>query len=744
MNASYLKHVSFLLPLALLSSAVNGPPTGDWTDWRGPARDGTSSEKGLPTQWSPQGENLAWKAPYGGRSGPIVLGDRLYLQNSAGKGETLQERVMCLNADTGKLLWEHRFNVYLSDVPPHRVGWASPVGDPKTGNVYAFGVGGSLLGLSREGKLLWERSLGEDFGLVTTHGGRTVSPIIEGDLVIVSGINSGWGSQARAGQRFMAFDKKTGETMWVSSPGGRPFDTTYSPPIVGDVNGVRLLIAGGGDGTVHALKVQTGEPVWKYEISKRGVNTGAVLNGTTAIVSHSEENLDSSEMGLIAAIDATAKGAIGKDQIKWSHKGFQGGYSSPLVDGDRLYQIDNGANLFAFDVVSGRQLWKQNLGTIQKSSPVLADGKIYVGTESGKFFILKPHADRCEILDSDLLGTEAVPEPVIGSVAISRGRVYLVSSDALYCIGKKSNSTRPATNFPEPAPSTGPAAYVQVTPTELTLKPGESVRFHARLFDPQGRFIKEEQAAWSLDQLRGAIQADGQYTAPTDKAAQAGQVKATVGQLSGAARLRVIPPLRWTVDFDSLPGNTVPPQWINATGKFAVRDLDGSKVLVKLADNPFTKRARAFMGPSSWSNYTVEADVRASEKRRQLGDAGVVAQRYALILFGNHQRLELQPWQPETERTVSAAFPWKADTWYRLKLEAQNLPDGKVRVRGKAWPKADPEPAAWTVERVDPIPNRQGSPGIYADAPFEVFFDNIKVTSNNDHENTQTGARTAR
>jgi len=92
---------------------------------------------------------------------------------------------MAFDANNGKLLWEHRFNVYLSDVPPHRVGWASPVGDPATGNVYVLGVGGNLLGLNRDGRVLWERSLGEDFGLLTTHGGRTVSPIIDGDLVIV-------------------------------------------------------------------------------------------------------------------------------------------------------------------------------------------------------------------------------------------------------------------------------------------------------------------------------------------------------------------------------------------------------------------------------------------------------------------------------------------------------------------------------------------------------------------------------
>jgi hypothetical protein len=100
------------------------------------------------------------------------------------------------------------------------------------------------------------------------------------------------------------------------------------------------------------------------------------------------------------------------------------------------------------------------------------------------------------------------------------------------------------------------------------------------------------------------------------------------------------------------------------------------------------------------------------------------------MLSGNNQRLELQSWQIEPKRTVKVPFAWKADTWYRLKLEAQNLPDGKTRVRGKAWPVGEAEPEKWTIEKIDTIPNKHGSPGIYADAPNEVFFDNLKVTSN--------------
>lgn len=724
--------ISIYLNLCLAFAVVGA---SDWAEWRGPARDGISSEKNLPAKWSPTGENLAWKAPYGGRSAPIVVGDHVYLQNSAGSGETLQERLMCFNADTGKLLWEHRFNVYLSDVPPHRVGWASPVGDPSTGNVYVFGVGGNLIGFNKDGKVLWERSLGEDFGILTTHGGRTVSPIIDGDLVIVSGVTFQWGQHGRGAHRFMAFDKKTGETMWVSAPGGRPYDTTYAPPIIVNVNGTRLLIQGGSDGFVYAIKPQTGEPVWKYEISKRGLNTGVVVYNNMAILTHSEENLASSEMGMMVAVDATAKGDIKKEQIKWSTYGWQGGFSSPVLDGDRMYQIDNSANIAAFDVNTGKQLWLKNLGTIQKASPVLADGKLYVGTENGKFFILKPSATGCDILDEDQLETGGVEEKIIGSAAVANGRIYFASEAGLYCIGKKANHTSSHTTAGAAAVGTtvssNPATFVQVVPTELILKPGDKVNFRVRLFDAQGNFIREEPAAtWSLEQLKGTVE-NGHFTAASDAIAQAGLVKATVDGLSGTASVRVFPPLPWSETFDSYAANALPPTWVNTTLKFGVRDQNGNKVLAKLTEgSSLLTRARAYMGPSDWSNYTVEADVNATTKRRQQGDGGVIAQRYVLTLYGNTQMLQIEPWQPEITRTKSVPFAWKPDTWYRLKLEVQNLPDGKTRARGKAWPANEPEPTAWMVERIDPIPNRQGAPGIFGNGLAELYFDNIKVYAN--------------
>ncbi|HTU89095.1 MAG TPA: hypothetical protein VMF69_03265, partial [Gemmataceae bacterium] len=111
----------------------------DWAHWRGPEQNGVSRERDLPDHWSEdpsdKDNNLIWKAPFGSRSTPLVMGKRVYLINDAGAGISEQERVVCLDADSGKLLWEKRFNVFLVDIVSSRVGWTSPAGDAETGYV---------------------------------------------------------------------------------------------------------------------------------------------------------------------------------------------------------------------------------------------------------------------------------------------------------------------------------------------------------------------------------------------------------------------------------------------------------------------------------------------------------------------------------------------------------------------------------------------------------------------------------
>ena len=727
------------LAAAIAASAIVVTAASDWPEWRGPSRDGRSSETNLPAKWSPKGENLAWRIPIGSRSSPVVFGNRLYLNSPVGDLANTQERLVAIDAETGKVVWEKRFSQYLSDVPQHRASWASPAVDPETGNIYVFTVAAQLICVAPDGKIVWDRSLPDEYGAVTTHGGRTTSPIVEGDKVILNALVLAWGDLNRTGNRYFAFDKKTGQTVWIASPQARHYDTNYSTPIVANIDGTRALIVGGTDGVYHALKVNTGEKIWSIEVSKRAILNSALFRDNVAYITHGEENMDTTEMGMIAAVDATKSGTLAVDAFKWRTRGFLPSFASPVMDDQRLYTIDNSAIVGAFDLKTGARLWEKSLGTLQKGSPLLADGKLYVGTENGKFYILRPSATGVEVLDEDLLGTEQTPEPIIASPIVADGRVYVTSMDATYAIGKRiartaaRSSTGPtgSTGSTGSTSSTGSPAVVQVFPYESIISPGQTVTLKARLFDAKGNFIREEPAAqWSVDQVSGAVDAKGVYTAAA-QGSSAGFVKATVAGASGTARVRVVEPLPWSFDFDSAAAEAPPAWWTGAPGKVFQRTVEGAgKVLMRPRDDTVGRRAKVFLGQPTMTGYTVEADVRGRETRRQRGDVGLINERYGLVLFGNGQKLELHPWQAADEMTVRVPFAWDADKWYRLKLRVDQLPDGSARVRGKVWPSADPEPAAWTIEKVDKIPHKMGSPGLYADGISDVYFDNVKVYKN--------------
>ncbi len=186
--------------------------------------------------------NVVWHADVGGRTTPIVQKGRVYLINKVGDGITQQERVMALDEKTGKVQWEYKFNVFHSDIVADRLGWTNMVGDPETDTVFAHGTQGLLFCFNRDGKIVWQHSLTEEYGRISGYGGRVVSPIVDGDLVIVGMVNASWGDQGSGRTRFAAFDKRTGKVVWWASTGLPVKDTYYSTPVVAVIGGQRLLI----------------------------------------------------------------------------------------------------------------------------------------------------------------------------------------------------------------------------------------------------------------------------------------------------------------------------------------------------------------------------------------------------------------------------------------------------------------------------------------------------------------------
>ena len=722
-----------LVGIGLCTSLIgfNNALASDWPSWRGPDQTGSSLETGLISSWSLDGENLIWKADFIGRSTPIVLNNRVYVIGRVGMDITEQERVACFDADTGDLLWEHRFNVFHSTIPFNRLGWTSLAGDRETGYIYAHTISGVFACFDKDGKVVWSHSLTEEYGRFTGYGGRTVTPVVDGDFVILSFLNTSWGSHAAMRHRYFAFDKKTGEVVWTTKPGGPPKDTTYPVSVVAEINGRRLLIDGNSDGHVYAMDVQTGEKVWGFQVSQGPLNASVVVDGTRVYASHNRENTDTTVMGRVVCIDGTGTGDITKTHELWRVDGIEAGYSSPAIADGRLYVVDSAANLHCLNGETGEVHWTHSLGTVGKGSPVVADGKIYVTEVNGHFHILQPGESECKTLST----TQIEREPghyaeIFGSPAIADGRVYFTTEEGLYCLGVQgstSTSTQPVSaSAPSMAMSTDAPASIQIVPTEVLAEPGDSLQFSVRTFDDKGVLIGEKAAQWSLDGLSGAIDDNGKLILEPSQVGQAGTVSAKIGDLQNSARVRVIPPLPWQEDFESIEVGKSPPHWVRATNRYVVREMDGNKILVKPPARRGLHRSNVYIGPPNMKDYTVQVDLLGTKPKRNMPDMGLIAHRYTLEMQGNHQRLQVLSWRSDLRMAKWIDFKWEPNVWYTMKMTV-DIVDDTAHVKGKVWAKGDTEPEEWTIIVEDPLPNREGSPGIYGYSPAEIYYDNLKI-----------------
>ena len=681
----------------------------DWPGWRGTNQNGASLETGLISKWSIDGENLMWKADFIGRSTPIVLNGRVYVIGRVGKDITEQEQVACFDAKTGKLLWEQRFNVFHSTIPFNRLGWASLAGDTDTGKIYVHTISGMFLCFTGNGEIVWSRSLTEEFGRISGYGGRIHTAIVTGNLVIISFLNTSWGGHVVPRHRYFAFDKNTGDVVWVTAPGGQPLDTTYSTPVVATIKGQLLLIGGNADGSVYAMNVHTGEKVWGFKLSKRGINSSVVVDGAKVYASHGEENIDSTAMGRVVCIDGTGTGDVTKTHELWRYDGCQVGYTSPAIHEGRLYVVDNSANLYSLDAEIGAVRWQHSLGTVGKGSPVWADGKIYVTEVNGHFHILEPSENACQSLDTKQIEREPGHyAEIYGSPAIADGQIYFTTEDGLYCLGSKGVNS------------------IKIVPTEILTQPGKTVQFTVRAFDGKGRFYTEMANEWSLNGLLGTIDPNGELTLNDSGGGQAGTVSARIGDLKSSARVRVIPELPWVEDFESVEEGKNPPHWIGAGSKFIVRSKDGNKVLVKSPVKRGLNRSNVYIGLPTMKDYTIQIDVMGTKPKRNLPDMGIIANRYTLNLMGNHQRLQIRSWASDLRMAKHIDFRWEPHVWYTMKLKV-DIVDGKAIVKGKVWRTGEMETETWTITAEDPLPNLEGSPGIYGYSSAEISYDNLKV-----------------
>jgi outer membrane protein assembly factor BamB len=434
-----------LSSIALFSPTATASATTNWPQWRGPDGQGVSVEKGLPDEWS-ETKNVKWKTPIEGRghSSPIVWGKKIFL-TTALDGEVIPGRtagvthklsdgtdfvhpdavganlkhtfkVICIDRDSGKILWERvAYEGPVYDSRHRKASFASST--PATDGKYVFAFFGTegLYAYDYSGKLVWKQNLGK---LGTASVGYGVSPVLYQNLVIMQCDDSGMNS-------FMAaFDKKTGKEAWRAP---RKVDVTWSTPVlVHTARGTELVAAAAE--AIIAYDPLTGKELWRH----KGLESNAV---PTPVVSNDLVVLTSGAPNKIAlALRAGGSGDVtGTSQLVWTYNKGTAYVPSPILYGVYVYLTTDRGLLTCLDAKTGKIEYegaRVPVPSTFSASPVAYEGKILMTSEDGETFVLKA-GPKHEIIRTNSLG-----EPVYASPAIADGRIFIRGEKNLFAIGK--------------------------------------------------------------------------------------------------------------------------------------------------------------------------------------------------------------------------------------------------------------------------------------------------------------------
>ena len=736
---------------------------GNWLSWRGPLQTGVSLETYEKFAFQ---EEPVWTDAISGQGVPVIFNGRIYSWGYRGTGPDLEEVVQARDEKTGDIIWERATHDFLSDTIYNRYSIGAVAVDPETENVIVATTYGLVTCYSKDGDQIWQVSMMERFGRLTFPNGRAGAPIIDGDICIIRGVTSYWGADGPARDRFFGFDKKTGELLWSSTPGvGPPYlkDTSMATPYLDTRDGKRIFYVATGCGNIACVNVMDGTPLWRFQLSKGGINSSPVLYKDSIIAIHGKENLDTTEMGRMirldipddldntgGEIDPAQKGAprISQDHEMWRTT-LEMFTSSPLLHDGKVYQMVKTGSLFCVDAETGEILWEEKLANSQlHASPVLVDGRLLISTFPGDFYVINVTGEK-PVIEHKL----ALEGNGIGSPSVCNGRIYVHTTEKLYAFQAAEGAIEYAAAPEVAMPEAGEAVKVLPVPSDVLLRSGESATVKLRTLDANGVPVGTvESAGWATfipptARVKATMDASFEgntISAGDDAELSAGAWKATSGDLSGILRGRVISDLPYKEDFEAFelaakPGGSVsgrefdfpPLPWIGARLKWEVIENEGNKVLSKTLDRVLFQRSLSFIGDPDLSNYTMQADVMTDGNRRIKSVIGLINQRYIISLVGNANILEVSSNHERVKESVP--FPISANKWYTLKTRVDIGEDGTGTIRGKAWVKGEPEPEAWTIEVEHKNAHQKGAPGIFGFAPQSqktVFIDNINITPN--------------
>lgn len=477
------------------ASSASDPGSGDWPMWGGtPDRNMISTMKGLPTSWDVKTKkNVKWVAQLGSQTygNAVVAGGTVFVGTN---NEGLRDPkitgdkgiLMAFKESDGTFLWQMVHDKLaagrVNDWPYQGVASSPYVeGD----RVYYVSNRAELMCLDTQGfrdkendgpvtdekltglengDVVWRFDMIEEVGALP-HNLANSSPVSYGDLIFVSTSNGQDESHVNVpspkAPAIIAVNKKTGKLVWEdNSVNDRILHGQWASPTVGTIGGVVQVVHGQGDGWIRGYEATTGKKLWEFDSNPKDstwpktrneVISTAVIYEDKVYISNGQDPEHGEGVGHMYCIDGTKRGDITTTGRIWHYDKIRRSISTPAIKDGIVYQADFSGFLHAIDAKTGQQIWVHDLFAAVWGSPILIDGKIYLGDEDGDVVIMQEGRTK-KVLAELNMGSSvySTPVPANGVLYISnRNQLYALAEIAAPAAKPVSSAAKPEAGAPK-------------------------------------------------------------------------------------------------------------------------------------------------------------------------------------------------------------------------------------------------------------------------------------------------------
>lgn len=427
-----MKRLFLAAALLMLIAPATTAFAENWPQWRGAKHDGISTEKDLPTKWS-KTEGMLWRLPLPGPAGatPAVWEDRIFLTSvEPASGDLL---LLCVGTD-GKEQWRQKVASGNKDVRGDEGNFASPSPSTDGKHVWSLMGDGTIGCYTVEGKEVWKFNVQERYGKLSIAFGLSSTPVLDGDKLYLQLIH-GEGNPKTREAMVVALDKASGDEVWKQprpSNAKSECEHSYASPTLYRDDKQEFLLTHGAD-VIVAHKLTDGSELFRYNLNNKGTYHDTLRFVASPVAVPGLIVAPSAKGYPVVALTPDASGDVtesGKG-VQWLLESGTPDVPSPLIVGDYVYLCRENGNLVCLDRKSGEKRYE---GTTtrdrHRASPVFADGLIYTSARNGIITVTKAGPE------FEIVSQNNMEESISSSPAISDGRIYIRTFDALYAIGK--------------------------------------------------------------------------------------------------------------------------------------------------------------------------------------------------------------------------------------------------------------------------------------------------------------------